>query len=210
MALSGNNVMKSRQAILVLELCLMLLIVGLSKAAGAGETPVWAGDVYSSGVPVNSSVLNLGITYRIEASEVWFYDYPDYLAADAQYYTTSSVDTWDWLNHYRCPNNHSFLRINGQDVDWGPFSNGDTNHAYNTYYVGDGAQITFAIVDWNDSIYTNNYCHIHVEIYSEITVGGRVVDSSSSSATGLWIVGAILASIAIAPLIIRARKTGHR
>lgn len=82
--------------------CSVLLVVGLSLVVvvpvGAWESLVWEGDVYSSGVPVTSSPLNAGTSYRFVASEVWFYDDPHNLAADAQYYTTSGADSWDWLN----------------------------------------------------------------------------------------------------------------
>jgi hypothetical protein len=164
--------------------------------------------VYSSGVPVSSSLLRQGFTYRIEASQIWFYNYSVYLAADAEYYTTSSVDTWDWLNHAQAPGGHSFLQIDGNDVNWGPFSNGDTNHTYCIYYVGHGSAITFAIVDWMDNNYGNNYCHIHVKIFLELCVGGRVVNPGSPDAMTSWIVGGLLAaSAAAAPLIIYVRKT---
>jgi hypothetical protein len=189
----------------------MLLVVGLSLvvgvALGVHGSLVWEGDVYSSGVSVASPVLVSGTSYRIVAAEQWFYDNPNSLAADAQYYTNSSVDTWDWPNHYR-PGSHSFLQINGQDVDWGPFSNGHTGHTYSIYYNGADAPITFAIVDWMDSNYGNNFCHLHLRIYAEITVGGRVVDSSPSGTVSVFAVGALLlASFATVPVIVHHRKT---
>jgi hypothetical protein len=205
------RIVKKFLKITPLLLSLMLFAVGLSLVKadplGMKESLVWEGDVYSSGVPVTSQVLYSGITYRIEASQVWFYDYPDYLAADAQYYTNSSIDTWDWVNHF-LPGSHSFLQINGHDVDWGPFSNGDTNHTYNSYYIGQSASITFAIVDWMDHNVANNYCHIHVRVYSELTVGGRVVDSSPPDLVMMWTVGALLlVSVVAVPVIIHVRKT---
>ncbi len=189
----------------------MLLIVALSllmvAPVSAEESLVWEGDVYSSGVLVASPVLASGTSYRVEAREMWLYNASYSLAADAQYYTTSSVDTWDWLNHFR-PDSHSFLQINGLDVDWGPFSNGDTNHIYSIYYNGKGAQIAFGIVDWLDQNYTNNDCHIHLRIYREVTVGGRVVDSSPPDTVRLLTVGVLLlASVATVPVIIHHRKT---
>jgi len=168
---------------------------------------VWEGDVYSSGVLVASPVLASGTSYRIVAAEQWFYDNPNSLAADAQYYTNSSVGTWDWPNHYR-PGSHSFLQINGQDVDWGPFSNGDTGHTYSVYYNGGDAPISFAIVDWMDFNYGNNFCHLHLRITAETTVGGRVVDSSPSGTVSVFAVGAlVLASVATVPVIVHRRKT---
>lgn len=189
----------------------MLLAVCLSMAVAAipssNESLIWEGNVYSSGVPVNSPVLDAGTTYRIVASQVWLYDSPNFLAADAQYYTTSSVDTYDWLNHAQAPGGGSFLQINGQNVTWGPFSNGDTNHTYSIYIGGEGAPLTFQIVDLVDHNFTNNYCHIQVSIYAELTVGGRVVDSAPPDIISLLTVGALVAvSLAAAPLIIHARK----
>jgi hypothetical protein len=207
------NIVKKPLGIVPLVFSLMLFAVGCSLVKadplGKKESLIWEDDVYSSGVQVTSPVLYSGTTYRIQASEIWFYDFPDYLAADAQYYTTSSIDTWDWVNHY-LPGNHSFLQIDAQDVNWGPFSNGDegTNHTYNIYYVGQSSAITFAIVDWTDHNVTNNFCHIHVRIYSELTVGGRVVDSSPPDTIRLWTVGALLlVSFVAVPVIVRVRKT---
>lgn len=203
--------MKGCLVVLSLAFSLGLLVVSLSSVmaapSGAQEYLVWEGDVYSSGVPVASPVLASGITYRIVAQEVWLYNASYSLAADAQYYTTSSVDTWDWLNNFR-PGSHSFLQINVQDVNWGPFSNGDTNHTYSIYYNGQGAPINFKIVDWVDQNYDNNVCHLHLRIYAEVTVGGHVVDSSPADTVRLWTVGALLlASFATFPIVARNRKT---
>lgn len=205
------SIVKKLLKIALLMFSLMLFVVGLALVKadplGTKESLIWEDDVYSSGVPVTSPVLYSGATYRIQASEIWFYDFPDYLAADAQYYTNSSIDTWDWVNHY-LPGSHSFLQINGQDVDWGPFSNGDTNHTYNIYYIGQSSPITFATVDWMDHNVTDNFCHNHVRIYSELTVGGRVVDSSPPDTVRLWTVGALLlASFVAVPVIIHVGKT---
>ncbi len=188
----------------------MLLAVCLSMAVaaypGSKETLIWEGDVYSSGTPVTSSPLNAGTPYRIVASEIWFYDDPHNLAADAQYYTTKSADSWDWLDHYR-PDGHSFLQINGQDMNWGAFSNGDTNHTYSLYYAGAGAAVAFRIFDWTDQNYGNNVCHVHVRIFEEVTVGGRVVDSGMPDRAGLLAVAALLGASAVAvPLIVYYRK----
>lgn len=187
----------------------VLLVAGLSLVVvvpvGAPESLVWEGDVYSSGVPVTSVVLNAGTSYRIVASEVWFYDDPHNLAADAQYYTTSGADSWDWLDSQR-PDGHSFLQINEQDVDWGTFSNGDTNHMYSLYYVGAGAAVTFRIFDWVDQNVENNVCHLHVKILKEVTVGGRVVDSSAPDRAELMMVALLAASAVAVPLIAHFRK----
>jgi hypothetical protein len=189
--------------------CSILLVVGLSLAVvvpvGARESLVWEGDVYSSGVPVTSMILNAGTSYRFVASEIWFYDYPKNLAADAQYYTTSGVDSWDWSNNQR-PDGHSFLQINTQDVDWGAFSNGNSNHTYSLYYTGAGAAVTFRIFDWVDQNVDNNVCHVHVRIFEEVTVGGRVVDSSVPDRAELMVVALLAASAVAVPLIVHFRK----
>jgi hypothetical protein len=188
-----------------------LVIIGLTLTAvtrvNAAEYLVWTGDVYSSGSPVTSAVLDLGKAYRIVVQQIWFYDNLSNLAADAEYYTDNSGDSWDWYTHFRF-DSRSFLQINGNDVDWGPFSNGDTGHMYSIYYNGQGAAITFTIVDWIDQNYTNNFCHLHLEIYEETTVGGRVVDQNPSDTTRLLAVTALLlVSAAMVPIIIHTKKT---
>jgi len=138
----------------------------------AQETLYWSGWVYSSGSPATTSVLELGRTYRIEALEIFWYNFtPYYLAADAMYYT-DSLPSWNWINHFPAPDGHSFLQIDNMDVNWGPFSNGigsgsaDGGHTYSINYVGQGVPITFRIVDWIDGDYSNNYCHLPVKIYA--------------------------------------------
>jgi hypothetical protein len=197
-----------RKAFLVFSSVLLVAWLSLVIVApvSAGVFLVWEGDVYSSGVPVTSSVLDAGVTYRIVANEIWFYNNDSNLAADAQYYTTSSADSWDWLD-YNQPDGHSFLQINGQDVNWGPFSNGDTNHTYGSYYTGEGAAIAFRIFDWVDQNYGNNDCHIHVRIFEEVIVGGRVADSGAPDRARLLTVAALgLASAVAVPMIIHYRK----
>lgn len=189
--------------------CSVLLVVGLSLVVvvpvGAWESLVWEGDVYSSGVPVTSSPLNAGTSYRFVASEVWFYDDPHNLAADAQYYTTSGADSWDWLNSQR-PGGHSFLQVNEHDVDWGAFSNGDSNHTYSLYYAGAGAAVMFRIFDWVDQDVGNNVCHVHVRIFEEVTVGGRVVDYGVPDRAELMVAALLVASAVAVPLIVYFRK----
>ncbi len=189
--------------------CSVLLVAGLSLVVvvpvGASELLVWEGDVYSSGVPVTSSPLSAGTSYRFVASEVWFYDDPHNLAADAQYYTTSGADSWDWLNSQR-PDGHSFLQVNELDVDWGAFSNGDSNHTYSLYYAGAGAAVAFRIFDWVDQNVGNNVCHVHVRIFEEVTVGGRVVDSGVPDRAELMVAALLVASAVAVPLIVYFRK----
>jgi hypothetical protein len=70
---------------------------------------------------------------------------------------------WDWVSYTYA--GQSFLQINGASIDWGPFSNGDTGHTYTIHYTGTGAPITFTIVDLIDEDYTNNRCHLPIEIW---------------------------------------------
>lgn len=204
------SILKSCLTVASVVFSLMLFAVSLpllgATLLGTTEHLVWHGDVYSSGVPVTSSVLEQGVSYRIEAEGMWFYDNPNSLAADAQYFTNSSLDTWDWLNHFQ-NDSHSFLHIDGQDVDWGPFSNGDTGHTYSLYYTGEDASIAFRIMDWMDQNTANNVCHLHVWIYTEVTVGGRIVDSSPPGAVNVLAVGVLLASLAMVPIIAHHKKT---
>ena len=163
----------------VLLLCALPLLVGVSTVYG--RLPVWQGTVYSSGVEVTGPVLASGTSYSIVAKYTWWYKYlPDNLAADAMYYTTDPSNNIFWGNHFPAPFGHSFLQIDLQDVDWGPFSNGDTDHTYTTVWNGDGTAVSFRIVDWMDGNYTNNVCHINLEIYAcpRPYVGGYITDTN--------------------------------
>ena len=160
--------MKSIKSIFIVTLLFVSIFTMLSISAvnAVQETLVWSDWVYSSGDLVTGPILISGKTYRIVAKEIWWYDKPPAnLAADAQYYTTDNSDHWNWGNHFPAPDGHSFLQIDGADVAWGPFSNGDTGHTYSIEYTGTGQEITFQIIDWIDDDYTNNNCHIPVEIY---------------------------------------------
>lgn len=159
-------------------LIIMIMMIFSPVVVKAGEILVWEGIVYADGAEVHSITLEYGEIYRIVAQETFLYDDVALLAADAQYYTTDPTDPWNWGNHFLCPGGHSFLQINGGDVDWGPFSNGDTGHTYSIYYSGEGAPITFKIVDWMDDDYENNFSHFPVKIYWMPSVGGNIVGSN--------------------------------
>jgi hypothetical protein len=157
--------MRNFKIVLMMTLIFTLMFLAIPMfPVRAEETLIWWGDVYSNGVTRTGPVLDAFIQYRVVAKEIWWYNYAADLAADAMYYTDSPPH-WDWINHYPAPDGHSFLQIDGEDVDWGPFSNGNTGHTYSIYYEGTGAAITFRIVDWIDGNYDNNYCHLPVEIY---------------------------------------------
>jgi len=149
--------------LLVMVFALALSIMQVYNAK-APETLIWNGLVYSNGGTTTGPVLDAFIQYRVVAKEIFWYNYAADLAADAMYYTDSPPH-WDWINHFPAPGGHSFLQIDGKDVDWGPFSNGNTGHTYSIYYEGTGAAITFKLTDWIDGNYDNNYCHLPVEIY---------------------------------------------
>jgi hypothetical protein len=163
---------------------------------------VWEGDVFSSGVSVVSPVLEAGTPYIIQAQEIWFYDYANNFAADAMFYTTDPSDSWDWQSHNALPNGHSFLQIDGNDVNWGAFSNGDTGHKYTIVYTGGGTALTFRIWDWRDLDSANNVCHIHVLIYSETTVGGYIVDYGVSNVYWAWMFGAVAFGVVVAGSVV--------
>jgi PKD repeat protein len=134
---------------------------------------VWSGTAWSAtdmrvlyGSTVTSPVLEAGKIYVIEVSEIFWYNASANLAADAMYYSSDAANAWEWSDANLAPSGHSFLQINGNDVNWGDFSNGATLHTYSIIYVGQGTALTFQIVDWMDSNYDNNYCHLPITIYS--------------------------------------------
>ena len=179
--------------------CAFLLLVGVSTVMG--RSLVWEGSVYSSGVEVIGPVLTSGTQYVIVAKNTWWYKYIPYnLAADAMYYTTDPLNTINWSNYFPAPGGHSFLQIDNDDVDWGPFSNGDTGHTYTIGRTGNGAPVSFRIRDWNDSSYENNVCHIDVYIYVDVTVGGRIADWGEQVVTYFAVTGLIFACATALPV----------
>jgi hypothetical protein len=189
----------------VLSVCGLLV-----PSAAAYSSLVWEGDVYSSGVEVTSAVLNYGGSYRVVAAEVWYYNNPGNLAADAMYYTTDPSDTVYWGNYAAAPGGGSFLQINGQNVSWGPFVNGAVSsggHTYTVYLTGAGAALTFKLVDLVDHDTENNVCHLHVRIYSEVTVGGNIADVVPSATIVGFVVGAVaFAAVGTVPVVRRRRQ----
>lgn len=156
---------KSSAFVLALVSALLIIAVPMSSVQ-AQETLIWNALVYSSGEPVSSPVLQAGREYRIVAEEIFWYDYANKLAADANYYTIDPTDWWNWLSYSYA--GESFLQIDGASVAWGPFSNGDTGHTYEISYTGSGEQIIFTIVDLIDGYYGNNRCHLPVWIYEKL------------------------------------------
>ena len=175
--------MRKQRTVLSLALLSALIIIAVPiSGVGAQETFLWHSDVSSDGTPVDSPLLEAGREYRIVATGAFVSYDPSTewvetrnFAADAQYYTPNpalypSMEWWVWDvgNTFAAPDGHSFLQINGMDVAWGPFSNGQpdwSGHVYTIYYPGTGAPITFQIVDWIDGSYKWHECHIHVDIY---------------------------------------------
>jgi hypothetical protein len=164
-----------RKILLIVMLFALALSITQVYNVQAEETLIWSGDVSSSGGTTTGPVLDAFIQYHVVAKGIFYYSRPSYLAADAQYYTTDPVHDWNWYNHFPAPGGHSFLQIDEEDVDWGPFSNGVwvpdqgdfiVGHEYSIYYEATGAAITFRVIDWIDGNYTNNNCHFGVEIYS--------------------------------------------
>ncbi len=157
-------------------LVLTLLIATLAFAmqtfpVESQETLIWQADVPSTGEPVISPVLEAGREYRIEVQNWFISTHPIggwvTYAADAQYYTAEFNGTFiygpTWTTPLPAPDGHSFLQIDGMDVNWGPFNN--TMHMYTTYYTGTGTAINFTIVDWIDGTPYRNFCHLIVKIY---------------------------------------------
>ena len=159
------NMKKKTAIILVLGLLLSTTTL-LNFPVAKGDTLVECFDVSSDGTPVTSSVLDFGKKYKIVASEIFWYDKPNGYAADAMYYTTDT-NFWQWTNVFPAPDGHSFLQINGEDIDWGPFSNGDTGHTYTLEMMGEGDSLTFQIIDWLEDPQnpSPNECHLRVCIY---------------------------------------------
>jgi len=212
--------MKTYQKMALFVFSLMLFLTSVSivvvSPVMADDVLVWDEYVLGTGGAVVSPTLEYGKLYRIVADEVWWYNNTiNNLAADAQYYTTDHSNSWNWGNHFRAPDGHSFLRISGQDVDWGPFSNGDTGHTYTIYYTGEGAAITFEIVELvipplMDGGYVNNKCQIRVRIYESVTVGGYVVDSNPVEIVKLWMIGAMIVALLVTVPMIKYYRKAHR
>ena len=204
-----------KTALFLLPLMLFLMSMLMVCTCALYEELVWEGTVYSSGVEVFTPILKSG-DYRIVAEEIWWYNYPAYLAADVQYYTTDNSSAWHWGNHFPAPDGHSFLQIDREDVDWGPFNNGywdpTRGHSYTIYYtLGHVGKISFRIMDWMDGNHGNNVSHINLRIYKVVTVGGYVVDSNPLETVSPWIIGALmLAVVVLAPIVKYVRKTHCR
>ena len=55
--------------------------------------------------------------------------------------------------------------MDGADVNWGPFSNGDTGHSYKIEPQGNDASVVFQIFDWYDEDYSNNCGGSYLTVY---------------------------------------------
>jgi hypothetical protein len=187
--------------------CFGVLAIALSPVLAVGPTLVWYGQVPSdTGAVVTGPVLDAGVSYRIVAMNPWLYNVGDNVAADAMFYTTNSSSNVFWGGvHFPCPGGHSFLQVSGQDWNWGPFSDGETNHTYTKYSVGNGTAVTFQIHDWMDDDYENNYCHIDVYIYVDVVVGGRVADWTGELVAYFAVSGAVFAGAVGVPAAKRFR-----
>jgi len=141
--------------------------IGVAPVA-ASDSHLWEGTVSSSGEEVVSPILEYLKPYRIVATGFFWYNNPSNLAADAEYYSTYPTVYSEWRDHFPAPGGRSFLQINGEDIDWGPFNNGKDGHTYSIYYTGEGGPITFRIVDQIDDDYSDNYCHLTLRIYEDV------------------------------------------
>ena len=190
-----------RNCTIAAVLLILATVVASIAPVVALQSPIWTGQVSSTGEQVVGPILLDGREYRIVVSGSWLYDEPNNLAADSQYYTTNYTNSVFWEEPiFVAPTGHSFLQINGLDIDWGSFSNGDTNHTYTAFLIGDESAITFRIVDWLDGNYTNNVCHISLQVFVSHAVGGAIVEQSLLQmavygiVVSLVIVGAVAAS----------------
>jgi hypothetical protein len=188
-------------------LCFGVLAVAVEPALSAGSTLVWYGQASSStGAVVTGPTLDAGVFYRIVAMNSWRWDVDQNYGADAMYYTTNYTNDVYWGGvHFPCPGGHSFLQVSGQDVNWGPFSDGEYNHTYTIHSIGNGTAVTFQIVDWKDGIYTNNQCHIDVYIYFDVVVGGRVADWTDELVAYFAVSGAVFVGAVGVPAVKRFR-----
>jgi hypothetical protein len=153
------------KSILILALLLLSTISTMGVISVSADTKIADFDVSSDGTAVWSPVLEFGRMYRIVATEV--FTVAPGVTADAMYYTDDGTNTWFWSHYHTLADGHSFLQMNGNDIDWGPFSNGGDYHTYTIEVVGTGAALMFQIHDWIDEDYTNNQCHLRVRIYTE-------------------------------------------
>ena len=182
------------------------LILASPVMIKAGWVLIWQGDVNSASITtVVGPTLASGEIYRIVASEIFWYDPPNNLAADAYFYTTDGSDHWNWGSHLPCPGGQSFLQIDGASVNWGPFSNGDTGHTYTYYYTGTGAPITFFVAELVGD--RDDYSsHFPVKIYKTKTVGGYIVGSNILKAIPLVTVCAFMAALLTGSIIKNRRN----
>ena len=191
----------------------MSLMIFSPVTVKAAEVLVWQGDVNAaSDIEVLGPTLEYGEIYRIVASQIFLYDLPanPTYAADAQYYTTGT-DHWVWTNSIH-PGG-SFLRINGLDVDWGPFNNGNpdgvTGHTYSIYYIGEGAPITFIVAELIGS--RDSYSsHFPVKIYWVPSVGGTIVGSNILKVFPLLTICAFMVALLTTGRIIKIRRNHIR
>jgi len=144
----------------------LLLSVFLLSSFGVtsikADTLIASFDVSSDGTPVDSPILNSGTSYRIVAREIYCVSNTESprVYADAMYYSSDTQPGgWIWNSYETLPDGHSFLQINGMDVDWGSYY---SDHRYEIEYIGEGTAITFQIYDWIDEDYSNNYCHLEI------------------------------------------------
>jgi hypothetical protein len=143
----------------------------------------WASNVYSNGNVVTTPAFDKGDQCTITVAEAFFPKYPT-VVADAQFFTENN-----WADYAKPEEGgviHSFLQIDGEDVDWGDTVNLPT-HAYTHEFMGTGSSLDLQIVDWYDHISTPctpgadgihpigggipvfgcNYCHLPVCIVCE-------------------------------------------
>ena len=89
--------MKSKNFCLLITSILLIAFVVISMPEiRAQETLIWTDNAYSAtGAPVSTPTLTSGTEYRIVAATIFWYNYPGHLEADAQYFTTITINSDD-------------------------------------------------------------------------------------------------------------------
>lgn len=157
--------MKPYHKMVILLLFLACITVSVSAEMSREQVACearggWYSDVYSDGTVVTTPFLDNGRMYSITAGEIYQVDEAQDIQADAQFY---SMDGWvTWSKPESPPGTfHSFLQMDDNDVNWGDLDP-STFHEYTVQFTGLGKPNTLRIIDWYDSSYLNNHCHLQV------------------------------------------------
>jgi hypothetical protein len=110
--------------------------------------------------------LSSGTKYIVEVSGTYgFDDGNSDRVADAEYYSEDGFSNYgEWGADNPSEDQRTLdLTIDGQNIDWGPYSNSD--HLYKTVVEGNDAPINLSVFERQASHYTDNTGSLEVEIY---------------------------------------------